>query len=113
MCRQRFVQPVVMCYSHRKNAPKSRFSGILSNRRCVRFHSMISNKQNRHKTSGSLNLLYLLAGSAGINPVMLILSLFLLLAWKVSGFYGLDRVVLPAITAWLRHRPAKKGTLLR
>jgi thiosulfate dehydrogenase (quinone) large subunit len=60
-----------------------------------------------------LNLLYLLAGSAGINPVMLILSLFLLLAWKVSGFYGLDRVVLPAITAWLRHRPAKKGTLLR
>lgn len=49
-----------------------------------------------------LNLLYLLAGSAGINPVMLILSLFLLMAWKVAGYYGLDRVVLPITTSWIR-----------
>lgn len=41
------------CYSHRKQCARSRFSGVLSNRRCVRFHSMISHKQNRHKTSST------------------------------------------------------------
>lgn len=46
---------------------------------------------------GGLNLLYLLAGSISVNPVMLILSLFLLLAWRVAGYYGLDRFLLPAL----------------
>jgi len=46
---------------------------------------------------GGLNLLYLLAGSISTNPVMLIFSLFLLLAWRVAGYYGLDRLFLPAI----------------
>lgn len=45
---------------------------------------------------GVLNLLYLLAGSISVNPVMLILSLFLLLAWRVAGYYGLDRFLFPA-----------------
>jgi thiosulfate dehydrogenase [quinone] large subunit len=57
---------------------------------------------------GGLNLLYLTAGSIGINPVMLILSLFLLLAWRVAGYYSLDRVLLPAIT---RHLFAHPSTL--
>ena len=48
---------------------------------------------------GGLNLLYLLAGSISVNPVMLLLSLFLLLAWRVAGYYGLDRFLLPAIAA--------------
>lgn len=59
---------------------------------------------------GSLNLLYLLAGSAGVNPIMLILSLFLLMAWKVSGHLGLDRVVLPAVTGLFNQRKANKVT---
>jgi len=46
---------------------------------------------------GVLNLLYLLAGSISVNPVMLILSLFLLFAWRVAGYYGLDRFLLPAM----------------
>ena len=46
-----------------------------------------------------MNMLYLLAGSASTNPVMLILSLFLLMAWKVAGYYGLDRIVLPIVTS--------------
>lgn len=57
----------------------------------------------------NLNLLYLTAGSAGINPVMMILSLFLLMAWKVGGYYGLDRVLLAAITDRLRSRRANKA----
>lgn len=47
---------------------------------------------------GSLNLLYLSAGSAGANPIMLILSIFLVLARKVAGQPGMDRVV-PAVIA--------------
>jgi thiosulfate dehydrogenase [quinone] large subunit len=57
-----------------------------------------------------LNLLYLTAGSAGINPVMMLLSLFLLMAWRVGGYYGLDRVLLPAIADRLRSRRANKAT---
>lgn len=53
-----------------------------------------------------MNMLYLLAGSASTNPVMLILSLFLLMAWKVAGYYGLDRIVLPIITSRI-HRITK------
>jgi thiosulfate dehydrogenase [quinone] large subunit len=56
-----------------------------------------------------LNLLYLFAGSAGINPVMLILSIFLLMAWRVAGYYGLDRFVLPAIMARAGRQIGKRG----
>lgn len=62
---------------------------------------------------GSLNLLYLVAGSAGINPVMMILSLLLLMAWKVGGYYGLDRIVLPAVTKQLYHPISNKVTRIR
>ena len=59
--------------------------------------------------SGSLNMLYLLAGSAGINPIMLILSLFLLMAWKIGGYYGLDRFILPALLARIEHHTANRS----
>ena len=59
---------------------------------------------------GSLNLLYLTAGSASTNPIMMILSLFLLMAWRVGGYYGLDRLLLPAITERLSSRRANKAT---
>lgn len=48
-----------------------------------------------------MNLNYLLAGSVSINPILCVLSLFLVLAWRVSGFYGLDRYLLPLLgTPW-------------
>ena len=54
-----------------------------------------------------MNLNYLLAGTVSTNPVLLILQLFLILAWRVAGWYGLDRYVLPALgTPW------QKGSLL-
>ena len=58
----------------------------------------------------SLNLLYLAAGSASKNPFMMLLSLFLLMAWKVGGYYGLDRFLLPAIKERLHSRGANEAT---
>lgn len=48
-----------------------------------------------------MNMNYLLAGSVSINPVLCLFSLLLLLAWRISGFYGLDRYLLPFLgTPW-------------
>jgi len=48
-----------------------------------------------------LNFNFLLAGTASTNPVLFILAIALILAWKVAGHYGLDRFVLPLLgTPW-------------
>jgi thiosulfate dehydrogenase [quinone] large subunit len=50
---------------------------------------------------GFMNWNFMMAGSASVNPVFFIISVGLILAWKVSGWVGLDRVLLPAIgTPW-------------
>ena len=42
-----------------------------------------------------------LAGTTSSNPVLFLLAVFLMLAWKVAGYYGLDRYLLPIIgTPW-------------
>lgn len=38
-----------------------------------------------------MNLNYLLAGTISINPILLVLSVGLMLAWRVAGWIGLDR----------------------
>jgi thiosulfate dehydrogenase [quinone] large subunit len=49
----------------------------------------------------TMNMSFLLAGSASVNPVFAMLALFVILAWKVAGYYGLDRWVLPILgTPW-------------
>jgi thiosulfate dehydrogenase (quinone) large subunit len=48
-----------------------------------------------------MNMNYLLAGSLSTNPILLILSVFLVLAWKTAGWWGLDRWVLVDLgTPW-------------
>ena len=48
-----------------------------------------------------MNFSFQLAGSASSNPVLFGLSVFLILAWKVAGFWGLDRYLLPLLgTPW-------------
>ena len=42
---------------------------------------------------------YVLAGSAGLAPLLLVGSLLLMLAWKTAGYVGLDRWLLPALGA--------------
>jgi thiosulfate dehydrogenase [quinone] large subunit len=50
-----------------------------------------------------MNISFLLAGSVSSNPVMFALTIFLVLGWKVAGWLGLDRYILPALgTPWYR-----------
>jgi thiosulfate dehydrogenase [quinone] large subunit len=52
---------------------------------------------------GFMNWNYMLAGSASTNPVLFPLSVSLVLAWTVAGYWGLDRWLLPALgTRWER-----------
>jgi thiosulfate dehydrogenase (quinone) large subunit len=48
-----------------------------------------------------MNMNFMLAGSASTNPVLLILAIGLILAWKTAGFIGLDNVLLRTLgTPW-------------
>ena len=50
-----------------------------------------------------MNFNYMLAGSSSTNPVLFGLAIFLVLAWKVGGHWGLDRWLLPVLgTRWAR-----------
>jgi thiosulfate dehydrogenase (quinone) large subunit len=46
---------------------------------------------------GFMNASYLLAGTVSTNPVLFILAMLLVLAWRTAGYWGLDRWVLPRI----------------
>ncbi|AOV07538.1 DoxX family protein [Sporosarcina ureilytica] len=49
----------------------------------------------------TMNMSFLLAGTVSSNPVMFMIAIVLILAWKVAGWYGLDRWVLPRLgTPW-------------
>jgi thiosulfate dehydrogenase [quinone] large subunit len=48
-----------------------------------------------------MNLNFLLAGTVSINPVLFVLGIGVMLAWKVAGYYGIDRWLLPKLgTPW-------------
>ncbi len=48
-----------------------------------------------------LNFSFVFAGSAGVNPAMIIVAVLLILAWRNDGWYGLDRFALPRLgTPW-------------
>ena len=48
-----------------------------------------------------MNTSFLLSGSVSSNPILLLLGIGLILAWKVAGWIGLDRFLLPALgTPW-------------
>lgn len=44
-----------------------------------------------------MNLNFLFAGTVSTNPLLLVLSIGIMLAWKVAGYVGLDRWLLPRI----------------
>ncbi|MBI3980289.1 MAG: DoxX family membrane protein [Chloroflexi bacterium] len=49
-----------------------------------------------------MNMNFMLAGTASTNPVLFLVAMLLVLAWKVAGYYGLDRWILPALgTPWM------------
>ena len=48
-----------------------------------------------------MNWNYMMAGTASTNPVLLVIAILLMLAWKTAGYLGLDYYLLPAIgTPW-------------
>jgi len=61
---------------------------------------------------GFMNWNFMMAGSASTNPVLFVLAVLLILAWKTAGYWGLDRFVLPLLgTPWQPgkvFRPAAK-----
>ncbi|WP_138415200.1 DoxX family protein [Aquibacillus sediminis] len=52
-----------------------------------------------------MNVSFLFAGTLSSNPILFILATWLVLAWKVAGWYGLDRWALPFLgTPWGREK---------
>ncbi|HEX6289082.1 MAG TPA: hypothetical protein VFZ66_07815 [Herpetosiphonaceae bacterium] len=46
-----------------------------------------------------MNMSFMLAGSASTNPLLFTLAIGLILAWKVAGYIGVDRFLLPVLGA--------------
>lgn len=57
---------------------------------------------------GLMNANYLLSGTVSTNPLLFILATWLVLAWRIAGYWGVDRWLLPAVGV-----PGIPGTLIR
>ena len=62
-----------------------------------------------------MNMSFLLAGSASTNPILFTGAIGLILAWRVAGYYGVDRYLLPMLGVPWRsrvdiHPAAQAGT---
>jgi thiosulfate dehydrogenase [quinone] large subunit len=55
-----------------------------------------------------MNASFIFAGTAGANPLMALVAILIVLAWRVAGWWGLDRLILPAIGV-----PGAAGTLFQ
>jgi thiosulfate dehydrogenase [quinone] large subunit len=48
-----------------------------------------------------MNWNFVMAGAASTNGMLFAIAVLLILAWKVAGWYGLDRFLLPLLgTPW-------------
>ena len=60
-----------------------------------------------------MNMNYLFAGTVSTNPLLFLLELFLILAWRTAGYLGLDRIALPLLGApWSPGKAFKKKSSL-
>ncbi|MBI5081617.1 MAG: DoxX family membrane protein [Chloroflexi bacterium] len=60
---------------------------------------------------GFMNWNFMMAGSASTNPMLFTIAVFLILAWKVSGYIGADFFLLRLIGTPWRGVPASTPTL--
>ncbi len=52
-----------------------------------------------------MNWNFIMAGAASTNGMLFVIAVVLMLAWKVAGWYGLDRFLLPLVgTPWTWRR---------
>lgn len=53
--------------------------------------------------SGFMNWNFMMAGSASTNPMLFVIAVGLILAWKIAGYIGVDHYLLPLLgTPWGR-----------
>lgn len=56
-----------------------------------------------------MNMNYLFAGTVSTNPLLFMIELFLILAWRSAGWFGIDRFLLPMLgTPWQKGKLFKK-----
>ena len=58
----------------------------------------------------TMNMSYMLAGSTSTNPILFALTIGLILAWRVAGYYGVDRVLLPLLGVPWHRKPVIVAT---
>ena len=61
---------------------------------------------------GFLNWNFMMAGTASTNPMLFVLSVLLVLAWKVAGRIGLDYYLLPMLGTPWRSKPKEATPLV-
>ncbi len=44
-----------------------------------------------------VNMNFLFMGTTGSNPILFVLAIGLILAWRVAGYFGLDMLLLPSV----------------
>jgi len=60
---------------------------------------------------GFMNWNFMMAGSASVNPMFFALSVLLVLAWKVSGYFGVDYYLVPWVASlWNREKVKSVNT---
>ncbi len=61
---------------------------------------------------GFMNFNFMMAGSASVNPMFFLLSILLVLAWKVSGYFGADYFLVPWFGSLLNRQKKEKTVKL-
>ncbi|MDP2648492.1 MAG: TQO small subunit DoxD [bacterium] len=54
-----------------------------------------------------MNFNFMLAGSVSVNPIWFAIAIGLVLSWRVAGYMGLDRYVLPRLHRFFRPRVSR------
>jgi thiosulfate dehydrogenase (quinone) large subunit len=55
--------------------------------------------------AGLMNWSYMMAGSSGVNPMLFLLAILLIIAWRTAGWWGLDRWLLPIVERVWKPKP--------
>jgi thiosulfate dehydrogenase [quinone] large subunit len=56
---------------------------------------------------GFMNWNFMMAGSASVNPMFFLISVLLVLAWKVAGYFGADYYLVPWLGSLLVQKKGK------
>jgi thiosulfate dehydrogenase (quinone) large subunit len=60
---------------------------------------------------GFMNWNFMMAGSASVNPMFLILSVMLVIAWKIAGYFGADHYLVPWLALLIKGKREKTDKL--